>query len=119
MSRSLDELVRRKKDLGNLGALDFLIQIERQKFETPNEDHKITEILSLATESDKTPSLVNALADSLLLNQKLTAETKHLSNEKARLLEKCHAQEQAIQERFQELAILSRMLMNQNDNVSE
>lgn len=128
MSRSLDELIRRRKELGNIGALDFLIAVERKKFGITNvtseagaralSGHPFDASAELAIDTlvknakDYSPTLVKVLNDSLRLNKALTEEIKKLTTEKQRLIEKCETQEQIIEERFRELATLSRMLMN-------
>lgn len=128
MSRSLDELIRRRKELGNIGALDFLIAVERKKFGITNvasgasalalsghpSDASAESAIDTALKNakDYSPTLVKVLNDSLRLNKALTEEIKKLTIEKQRLIEKCETQEQIIEERFRELATLSRMLMN-------
>jgi hypothetical protein len=127
MSRSLDELLRRKNALGNIGALDHLIAIEQKRLETPSNVAEFNKLLHseeistkqhgnrlLAGSQDQSLTLIKALKDSLLLNKALESELKKLVNEKDQLLKKCEDQEKRIYERFQELAILSRMLMNKN-----
>jgi len=118
MGRSLDELIRTKKELGSIGALDFLISLEQQKFSGPttlNNTIKLMNTTSNDSDAQAPTVLVKALSDSVELNKKLTAEITIMTKEKNHLQEQCRAQEQVIQERFKELAILSRMLMNQSN----
>lgn len=117
MSRSLDELTQQRKKLGNLGALDFLINIERKKFDAISEIGGAL-ILTLPTqdEHDTTKThekpLYKALEDSLRLNQQLQREITKLCKEKEKIQERCSALEESVAVRFRELTILSQLLMD-------
>lgn len=118
MARSVDELKRQREILGNLGALDFLIAVENQKFFPSHEQSGTSETAYTAEKPDA--SVANpfnkALNESLLLNRELNAEIKRLIKEKAALGEKCSRLEESLNIRFRELAILSQLLLDKGNS---
>lgn len=120
MSRSYEELTQQRKMLGNLGALEFLINIERQKLacakELSTKLHDIESMHASTTQNeDQTNPLHKALKESLMLNQQLNVEIKRLTAEKTKLHKKCNELEESVNERFRELAVLSQLLIDKGN----
>lgn len=120
MSRSFNELTRQRKVLGNVGALDFLIAIERKKMASTNElSTKLREFDNSYSPSEPDESQLNplqkSLRESLILNQQLNMEIKRLTAEKTKLHSKCDQLEQSLNDRFRELAVLSQLILDKGN----
>lgn len=116
-----EELAKEMHILLNDNQLRSTLCARGQQWLKDNDWDKLIAPLGAALTADATrvvnevpPGSEQSVKNSLAVNQQLTDEVKKLIKEKSHLQEKCSALELSLQDRFRELAILTRQLMNRD-----